>query len=128
MLDFVQHILVGISLIIVLALPVSLVLLYIRTHSKGLIIITVLVIFRSTFGLILGAVMKPFLDQGRKGEINNWLTQRMKTGDFVILYSYVTSIFYNGLLALGVSLIYQEWSCGNICWNHQKSSEVVNHA
>lgn len=44
------------------------------------------------------------------------------------LYIYVTRIFYNGLLALGAFLIYQEWSRGQIRWNRQKSSEVVNHA
>ena len=117
MFDFVQTILVGISLILALALPVLLILLCIRTRSKGLIIITALVIFRSTFGLIPGAVMKSFLDQWSKGEINNWLTQRMTVGEFIILNHYITSIFYNGLLALGTFLIYREWSHEKIRWN-----------
>ena len=128
MFDFVQGTLVGISLILALALPVLLILLYIRTRSKGLIIIAALVIFRSTFGLIPGVVMKPFLDQWSKGEINNWLTQRMTVGEFIVLYHYITSIFYNGLLALGVFLIYREWSRGKIRLNRDKSPEIVNHA
>ena len=70
MFDFVQYILVGISLILALALPVLLILLCIRTRSKGLIIIAVLVIFRSPFGLIPDAVMKSFLDQWSKGQIS----------------------------------------------------------
>ena len=71
MFDFVQHTLLGISLILTLAFVGLLVLLCIRTRSKGLIIITALVIFRSTFGLIPGVVIKPFLDQWSTGELNS---------------------------------------------------------
>ena len=128
MVDFVQGTLVVINLVLILTLLVLLVLLCIRTRSKGLIIITALVIFRSTIGLIPGVVMEPFLAQWGKGEINNWLTQRMTVGDFIMLYHYVTNILYYGLLVLGTFLIYREWSRGKIRWNQQKSSEVVNHA
>ena len=128
MYDFVQYTLLGISLIVTLAFAGLLVLLCIRTRSKGLIIITALVIFRSTLGLIPVTVIELFLDQWSTGELNNWVTQNMTVGQFVMLYTYVTTIFYNGLLALGAFLIYREWSRGNIRWNQQKSSEVVNHA
>ena len=128
MVDFVQGTLVVINLVLKLTLLVLLVLLCIRTRSKGLIIITALVIFRSTIGLIPGVVMEPFLAQWGKGKINNWLTQRMTVGDFIILYHYVTNIFYYGLLAWGTFLIYREWSRGKIRWNQQKSPEAVNHA
>ena len=128
MIDFAQYTFLGISLIVTLAFVGLLVLLCIRTRSKGLIIITVLVIFRSTIGLIPGTVMELFLDQWSTGKLNNWVTQNMTIGQFVMLYTYVTTIFYNGLLALGALLIYREWSRGQIRWNQQKSSEVVNHA
>ena len=49
--------------------------------------------------------------------MNNWLTQRMTVGNFIILYQYVTTMFYNGLLTLGVFLIYREWSHEKIRWN-----------
>jgi len=128
MFDFVQHILLGLSMILTLAFPVLLVLLCIRTCSKGLIIITAVLIFGSTFDLISRDIMKPFLDQWSTGELNNGLTQNMTKGEFMTLYIYVTRIFYSGLLALGAFLIYREWSRGQIRWNRQKSSEVVNHA
>ena len=128
MVDFVQGTLVVIHLTLMLTFIVLLVLLCIRTRSKGLTVITALVIFRSTIGLIPGPVMEPFLAQWGKGEINNWLTQNMTVGQFVMLYHSVTSIFYNGLLVLGAFLIYREWSRGKIRWNQQKSPEVVNHA
>ena len=126
MFDFVQHTLLGFSFILTLAFPVLLVLLCIRIRSKGLIIITAVLIFGSTFDLLLREVMKPFLDQWSTGE--SWLTQNVTAGEFMTLYIYITRIFYNGLLALGAFLIYREWSRGKIRWNQQKSPEIVNHA
>ena len=126
MFDFVQGTLLGFSVILTLAFPVLLVLLCIRIRSKGLVIITAVLIFGSTFDLLLREVMKPFLDQWSAGE--NWLTQNVTAGEFMALYIYVTRIFDNGLLALGAFLIYREWSRGKIRWNQQKSPEVVNHA
>ena len=128
MLDFVQYALLGISSILTLAFPGLLIFLCIRTCSKGLIIITAVLIFGSVFDLITRDVMKPFLDQWSTGELNNWLTQNVTVGEFMTLYIYVTRIFDNGLLALGAFLIYREWSCGKIRWNQRKSPEVVNHA
>ena len=52
MFDFVQHTLIDTSWVLTLAFPVLLVLLCIRTRSKGLIIITAVLIFRLTVGLI----------------------------------------------------------------------------
>ena len=52
MYDFVQGTVVVINLVLGVALPALLVLLCIRTRSKGLIIVTAVLIFRSTFGLI----------------------------------------------------------------------------
>ena len=128
MFDFVQYALLGISSILTLAFPGLLIFLCIRTRSKGLIIITAVLICRSTIGLIPDFVMKPFLDQWSNGELNNWLTQHITVGQFIIWYHYVAILPYNGLLVLGVFLIYREWSHEKIRWNQRKSPEVVNHA
>ena len=128
MLDFVQGVLVVINFALTLALPILLVLLCIRTRSKGLIIITAVIIFRSTVGLIPPIILHSFIDQWSRGELNNWLTQHMTVGRFIVLYQYVASLPYNGLLALGTFLIYREWNHGKIRWNQQKSPEVVNYA
>ena len=128
MYNFVQHTVVAINLVFVLALPVLLVLLCIRTHSKGLIIITAVIIFRLTDDLIPPIVTKSFLDQWSRGELNNWLTQHMTVGQFIVLCHYVMSLPYNGLLALGTFLIYREWSCGKLLGCQHKSPEIVNHA
>lgn len=128
MLDFVQGVLAVINLVLALALPVLLVLLCIRTRSKGLIIITAVLIFRSTVGLIPPIIIESLVDQWSRSELDNWLTQHMTIGRFLVLYNYVASLPYNGLLVLGAFLIYREWNHGKIRWNRQQSSEVVNHA
>ena len=51
MFNFVRYTLLGISLILTLAFTGLLVLLCIRTHSKGLIVITAVLVFPSTFSL-----------------------------------------------------------------------------
>ncbi len=127
MLDFVQHALLGVTLVLTLTFTRLLGLLWGRTRSMGLISITAVLIFRSTIGLIPGTVIKPFLDQWSRGELNNWLTQHMTIGG-TTLCNFVSRVLHNGLLALGTFLIYREWSGGKIRWNPLKSSEVANHA
>ena len=128
MFDFVQYTLAGTSVVLTLVFIGLLVLLCIRTRSKGLIIITAALIFDSIVGLISSYVMKPFIEQWSRGELDNWMTQNMTLGQFVVLYQHIARIFDNGLLALGAFLIYREWRRGQIRWNRQRSSEVVNHA
>ena len=128
MFDFVYFVLPIISIVPTLAFTGLLVLLCIRTRSKGLIIITAVLVFRATIGSIPSVVMEPYLDQWQSGDLNNWLTQRVTIGEFMSLYTYGRRIFYNGLLVLGAFLIYREWSSGKISWLRHKSSEIVNHA
>ena len=128
MFDFVQYTLLGTTLILTLAFAGLLVLLCIRTRSMGLIIITAVLAFPPTLGLISSYVIRLYIDQWAGGEINNWLTQRMTLGEFVILYDLVRRLLHDALLVLGAFLIYLEWRRGQIRWNRQRSSEVVNYA
>lgn len=128
MFDFVQHTLLGTTLILRLALAGLLVLLCIRTRSMGVIIITAALTYPPTLGLIPSYVIRLYIDQWAGGDINNWLTQRMTVGEFVTLYDLVRSLLHKALLVLGAFLIYREWRRGQIRWNRQRSSEVVNHA
>ena len=126
MYDFVLDALLGIGSILRLAFVALLVLLCIRIRSRGLIIITAVFILGSTFDFISREVMNSFIDPWRPGE--DWVAPNGIALQIAILYNYVTTILYNGLLALGAFLIYREWSSRNIRWNQQKSLEVVNHA
>ena len=126
MFDFILDSLGVTSQILMLAFVSLLILLCVRTRSKGLIIITVVLVI--SFGLILNLLVNPYIDQWSRGELDNWLIQRITVGKFVVLYHTVKGLLYKGLLALGAFLIYREWSHGKIRWNQQKSLEVVNHA
>ena len=128
MFDFVQYTLIGTSWVLTLVFIGLLGLLCIRTRSKGLIIITMVLAFPPTLGLIQNYVITLYIDQWAGGELNNWLTQRMAIEEFVMLYSLVRRLLHDGLLVLGAFLIYREWSGGNIPWHRYKPSEVINHA
>ena len=128
MFDFVLYALVGISWVLTLAFTVLLGLLCIRIRSKGLIIITAVLVFPPTLGLISSYVIQLYIDQWAIGELNNWFTQHMTIEGFAMLYNFVSRVLHDGLLALGAFLIYREWSGGKIRWNPLKSSEVANHA
>ena len=128
MFDFVQYTLLGTTLILTLAFAGLLVLLCIRTHSTGLIIITAVLVYPPTLGLIQSYILRLYIDQWAGGEINNWLTQRMTLGEFVILYDLIRRLLRDGLLVLGAFLLYRDWNNGNIPSLRNKSPEIVNHA
>ena len=120
MFDFVQHTLLGVTLALTLAFTGVLVLLCIRTRSMGLIIITAVLVFPPTLGLIPSYVITLYIDQWAGGELNNWLVQRMTIGEFVMLHSLVKRLLQDGLLVLGAFLIYREWGGGKIPWCRYK--------
>ena len=128
MFDFVQYILLGITLVLTLVFAGLLGLLCIRTRSIGLIIITMVLVFPLTLGLIPSYLLTLYIDQWAGGELNNWLTQRLTIEGFLALDRLGMRLIHDGLLVLGAFLIYREWRSGNIPWRHYKPSEVVNYA
>ena len=127
MFDFVQYTLLGITLILTLSFAGLLVLLCIRTRSKGLIIITAVLVYPPTLGLIQSYILTLYIDQWAAGELNRW-TPPMTIEEFLMLYKLVMRLLHDGLLVLGAFLIYREWRDGNIPWRRYKPSEVANHA
>ena len=128
MFDFVQHTLLGVTLILTLVFTGLLGLLCIPTRSTGLIIITVVLVYPPTLGLIQNYILTLYIDQWAGGKLNNWWALPMTIEEFLMLYKLVMRLLHDGLLALGAFLIYREWRSGNIRWRHYKLSEVVNHA
>lgn len=128
MYDFVQHTLLGVTLVLTLVFTGLLVLLCIRIRSIGLIIITAVLVYPPTLGLIHGYILTLYIDQWAGGELNNWWTPPMTIEEFLMLYKLVMRLLHDGLLVLGASLIYREWRAGNISWRRYKPSEVVDHA
>ena len=127
MFDFVQHTLLGVTLILALVFTVLLGLLCIRTRSIGLIIITVVLVYPPTLGLIQGYILRLYVDQWTVGKLS-WWTPPMAIEEFLMSYKLVMRLIHDGLLVLGALLIYREWRGGYISWSRYKPSEVVNYA
>lgn len=83
-----------------------------RTRSKGVILLSALLLTSGIFGSIFHHFYRPYIDQWTAGEISNWLTQSMTVGVFVLTVAYIKSFLYKSLFVLGVFLIYREWRQG----------------
>ena len=127
MFDFVQYTLLSTTLILTLVFAGLLILLCIRTRSMGLIIITAVLAYPPTLGLIQSYILRLYIDQWAAGKLN-WWTPSMTIEEFLMLYKLVMRLLHDGLLVLGAFLIYREWSRGKIRWTADKSPEIINHA
>ena len=105
-------IIAGLSIVAQLALIGLLVFCCFRTKSKGVIFITVLVLASGILSSIFQHFSNPYIAQWTTGKINNWLTQSMTLGEFILTVSYIKSFLYKSLLVLGIFLIYREWRQG----------------
>ena len=103
-----------------------LLLLCIRTRSKGLMIIFITYI---TFAVI-DAISKPLLDSyiggWSAGETINWLTDSMSIGEFVMRLDLVKRFIYHGLISFGLFLIYKEWRRGKFNYAQPVPQEEPN--
>ena len=106
------NIIAGLSIIAHLALVGLLMFLCFRTRSKGVILLSALLLTSGIFSSIFQHFFNPYIDQWTAGEINNWLTQSMTMGEFILTVSYIKSFLYKSLLVVGVFLVYREWRHG----------------
>ncbi len=106
------NIIAGLSIIAHVALIGLLLFLCFRTRSKGVIFLTALLLTSGIFSSIFQHFFDSYIDQWAAGEINNWLTQSMTMGEFVLTVAYIKSFLYKSLCLLGVFLIYREWRQG----------------
>ncbi|MCZ6677401.1 MAG: hypothetical protein O7E52_09135, partial [Candidatus Poribacteria bacterium] len=51
---------------------------------------------------------------------------RMTIGEFNLMFHSMKTLLHNGLLILGVFVVYREWSGGKIHWRHHEPSEGIN--
>ena len=83
-----------------------------RTRSKGVILLSVVLLTSGIFNATFEHFFNPYIHQWAAGEISNWLTQSMTMGEFVLTVSSIKSFLYKSLCLLGVFLIYREWRQG----------------
>ncbi|MCY3740904.1 MAG: hypothetical protein OXH00_07780 [Candidatus Poribacteria bacterium] len=121
------NVIAGLSIVAHLALVGLLLFLCFRTKSKGVILISAILLTNGVFSSIFKHFFDPYMDQWIAGEISNWLTQSMTLGEFVLTVAYIKSFLYNSLFVLGVFLIYREWRQGKFRLpqlEHQKELAV----
>ena len=106
------NIITGLGIVAQLAFIGILLFCCFRTRSKGVILLSALLLTSGIFGSIFHHFYRPYIDQWTAGEISNWLTQSMTVGVFVLTVAYIKSFLYKSLFVLGVFLIYREWRQG----------------
>ena len=109
-------VLYGLTLIVWLALAVLLVVLCVRTRSKGLILISAILLTSGIFNAIFEQALDLYLERWLASEIGIERMQNMNAGDFLtkvtLRVDLVKSLLYSCLCLLGGSLVYREWRLG----------------
>ncbi len=102
----------GLNIIVWLALAVLLVVLCLRTRSKGLILISAILLTSGMFNSIFEQVLGLYMDQWIASEIAGERVQNMNIGDFLMSVALVKPLLYSCLCLLGGFLVYREWRLG----------------
>ena len=102
----------GLNTIVWLALAVLLVVLCFRTRSKGLILISAILLTNGMFNSIFEQVLGLYMDRWIASEIAGERVLNMNTGDFLMRVALVKSLLYSCLCLLGGFLVYREWRLG----------------
>ena len=106
------NIITGLSIVVHLALIGMLLFCCVRTRSKGVILLSAILLTSGIFNSIFTHFSDPYIDQWVAGEVSNWLTQSMTIGEFVLTVSIIKSFLYRSLFVFGAFLIYREWRQG----------------
>ena len=102
----------SLNIIVWLALAVLLVVLCFRTRSKGLMLISAILLTSGIFNSIFEQVLNSYMDRWLSSEIAGERVQNMNTGDSLMRVAMVKSLLYSCLCLLGGFLIYREWRLG----------------
>ena len=109
-------VLYGLTVIVWLALAALLVVLCVRTRSKGLILISAILLTSGLFNSIFEQVLDLYLDRWLASDIGIERMQNMNAGDFLMKVSVrvdlVKSLLYSCFCLLGGFLVYREWRLG----------------
>lgn len=117
-------VLYGLTLMVWLALAVLLVVLCVRTRSKGLILLT-----SGIFNSIFEQALDLYLERWLASDIGIERMQNMNAGDFLmkvtVRVDLVKSLLYSCLCLLGGFLVYREWRLGK--FRTPQSEQIEEH-
>ena len=120
-----SYILISLNVGIQFAFVGLLLLLCFQMRSKGVILISVVLLTSGIFSAIFKHFFNPYMDQWVAGEISNWLTQNVGPAEFILTLSLIQALLYKGLCLLGVFLIYREWRQGKFRFPQPKHREEL---
>ena len=105
-------ILYGLNISVWLAFAGLLGFLCFRTRSKGLILMSAILLAGGIFDWAFEQVSQLYVDQSIAGKMNGEGTQDMRVGEFLLTLSLIQHLLYNCLCLLGGFFIYREWRQG----------------
>ena len=105
-------ILYGLNIIVWLAFAGLLGFLCFRTRSKGLILISAILLTSGIFDWGFEQVSQLYVDQSIASKMSGEGTQDMRVGEFLLTLSLIQHLLYNCLCLLGGFLIFREWRQG----------------
>ena len=122
-------VLYGLTVIVWLALAALLVVLCVRTRSKGLILISAILLTSGLFNSIFEQVLDLYLDRWLASDIGIERMQNMNAGDFLmkvtVRVDLVKSLLYSCFCLLGGFLVYREWRLGK--FRNPQPEQIAEH-
>lgn len=107
-----SYVLIGLNVAVHLALIGLLIFLCFRTKSKGLILISAVLLMAEISGLIFEQVVKSDWWRWEPGKMMDEGIWGMNDVEFLLTVALATPLVYRSLFLLGVFLIYREWRQG----------------
>ena len=111
-LEMLFGVLYGLNIIAKLALVGLLVFLCFRTRSKGLILISAILLAGGIFDWGFEQLGKLYVDHSMASVMSGEGTQNMSAGDFLMTLALIQHLLYSCLCLLGGFFIYREWRQG----------------
>ena len=114
-------VLFSLDIIAKLTLAGLLVFLCFKTGSKGLILISVILLTSGVFDWVFERIINSYVDEWMTSKMSGEETRNMTPGDFVIRLTLIKQLVYDCLCLLGGFLVYRDWRQGKF---RQPSAEI----
>ena len=112
-------VLYSMSVVAHLALVGLLLFLCFRTRSKGLMLMSAILLTGGIYDWIFDQVVEHYVVQWIENQEGYGITERMSPGELLMVVACIESLLYNCLCLLGGFLVYREWRHGKF---HQPST------
>ena len=112
----------SLNIIVWLGLTGLLAVLCFQTKSKGLILISVMLLTGGIFDWVFEQIGELYVHRSVESKMNGEETQNMNTGEFLMTLTLIKLLLYNCLCLLGSFLIFTEWRQGKFRQPQPESS------